>query len=150
MLGGSRSRLVAGVAAAGIGLAFWSCTSCTKAAPPPRSARPEPVNVQVNLTPSGIFVFPNRTHLGEGRQFPVWILTGAPDGSCLDIKFKKEDPLEPEPRDAAKVAQGPCKSVVRRGVPKPGTADKVYEYAVTITLPDGTRKELDPDIEVDK
>lgn len=121
--------------------------SCTKGVTLP-TGKPGSVNVQVQLTSAGIFVFPNSTHLGEGRQFPVWILTGAPDGSCLGIKFKEADPLEPEPPEITKVTSGPCKTVIRRGVPKRGTAGKIYRYGVTVTLPDGTTKYLDPDIEV--
>ncbi len=129
--------------------ALSGCSCCPKESGAGAAGQPQAVNIQVQLTPAGIFVFPNSTHLRMGRQHPVWILTGAPDGSCLEVKFKKEDPLEPEPPDAAKAA-GPCKSVIRRGVPKPGTEGRVFAYGVTVTLPDGATKSLDPDIEVDR
>jgi hypothetical protein len=131
-------------------LAVLSGCSCCPKVSTVAAGKPAPVNVLVQLTRAGIFVFPDHTHLGVGRQFPVWVLSGAPDGSCLDVKFKKEDPLEPEPREITKAAEGPCKTVIRRGVPKPGTEEKVFPYGVTVTLPDGTPITLDPDIEIDR
>lgn len=147
----NRTTLLAAAAALALAasLAVVSgCSCCPKVSD--TSEKQHPVNVQVQLTSAGIFVFPDRAHLGVGRQFPVWILTGAPEGSCLGVKFKKEDPLEPEPRDVARAAEGPCKTVVRRGVPKPGTEGRRFAYDVTITLPDRTTKVLDPEIEVDR
>lgn len=147
----NRTTTLAAVTALGLAASLTllsGCSCCPKA--PDASGKPHPVNVQVQLTSAGIFVFPDRTHLGVGRQFPVWILTGAPDGSCLGVKFKKEDPLEPEPRDVAKPEEGRCKTVIRRGVPKPGTEGRVFAYDVTVTLPDHSTKVLDPEIEVDR
>lgn len=147
----NRTTTLAAVAALALAASLAvlaGCSCCPKAQG--ELGKQLPVNVQVQLTPAGIFVFPDRTHLGVGRQYPVWILTGAPDGSCLDVKFKKEDPLEPEPREVARAAQGPCKTVIRRGVPKAGTEGRVFAYDVTVTLPDRTTKSLDPEIEVDR
>jgi hypothetical protein len=131
-------------------LAVLSGCSCGAKPPTTTPGPPEPVNVQVQLTSAGIAVSPDRAHLKVGRQFPVWILTGAPDRSCLEVKFKHEDPLEPEPPASAKAAAGACKTEIRRGVPKPGTEGRIFAYGVTVKLSDGTSKFLDPDIEVDR
>jgi hypothetical protein len=39
-------------------------------------------------------------------------------------------------------------AAVRKGVPQPGTAGKSFKYDVSVTLPDGVTKTLDPKVEI--
>lgn len=123
----------------------------------------EPVNILVvwKATSPQIFVLPHRARLLEERQYPVWVLVGAPEGSTLRIEFKSGSPLGPvtpanETKanlpvakvESAAMTEGP--GVVRMGAPKAGTAGKSFKYDVVVTSPDGKVARLDPNIDVDR
>lgn len=141
---GTRAVLVACL------IALSACTC----APPMRLEGPQPVNIQVVWKPatSGIFVFPNSARLGEGRDYPVWVLVGAPEDADLFIEFKDGSPLEDDPPAAS--SKGPSREagkghVVKKGKPKKGTAGKAYKYEVIVKIGNESHR-LDPFIEVDR
>lgn len=146
----NRKALIVVALAAGLG----PLLGCTCACPDVVGAGgPEPVNVVVtwNAGEKTITVAPDPVRLCERRQFPVWVLLGAPEGSTLGIAFPGESPLEEEPRLATMKA-APARevriAVVKKGVPKAGTAGKSFKYDVSILLPDGSRSTLDPRVDI--
>lgn len=148
MLGGSGSRLAAGFVAAGLVLMLPSCTKPGRFRADDHVKDVEPVNILVVLNDEKLHVFPHRTHLKEGLQYPVWILIGAPDDAELFMEFKDpaDTPLEDKPPKSDKE-----KHVFKKGVPKKDTNGKSYPYKVTVKVGgDAHTYILDPDIEVDK
>jgi hypothetical protein len=140
-------------ARAGLVACLITLSSCT-CAPPRLLEGTQPVNIQVvwKASTSGIFVFPNSAHLGEGRDYPVWVLIGAPEDAELFIEFKGGSPLEDDSPAAS--LKGTAREagkghVVKKGKPKKGTAGKAYKYDVIVKIGNEIHR-LDPYIEVDR
>jgi hypothetical protein len=102
---------------------------------------------------SEIFVFPNNAHLKEGRDYPVWVLVGAPDDAELSVDFKGDSPVEDNPPtlNAKAFAREAGKGhVVKKGKPKKDTGGKPpFKYEVTVKIGNEFHR-LDPYIEVDR
>ncbi len=132
----------------GAALLLAGCSTCPKYL---SEKSPEPVNILVLsiAEPPHVVVFPDTARLCEGKQYPVWVLSGAPAGSTLEISFRGPEgspffSSEAKPSREAKLA-----SVVKFGVAKPGTAGKRYKYNVTVRNENGeTIASLDPNVEI--
>jgi hypothetical protein len=145
------------VAALVLGAAVASAVGCQAAGPKLDLTHHQPVAVVVAYDEAEgkiASVSPDPVPVWEQYQYPVWYLIGAPDGSTIRAAFKKEDPLEPEEKEAAaaspkKERAGRCETpTFRRGVPKKGTAGRSFDYGLVVTLPDGTKKSLDPRMQI--
>lgn len=149
-----RSHSKAVLAVAALAIAIGPLIGCTYACPKVVGAGgPEQVNIAVTWSAAErtISVAPDPVRLCEQRQYPVWILLGAPEGTALGIAFTGESPLEEEPKLAA-MANTPSRDtrtpIVKKGVPKAGTAGRSFKYDVSVTLPDGSRTTLDPRVDI--
>ena len=142
-------------ARAGLVACLIALSSCAGGPNPKLLDEPQPVNILVvwKASTSDIYVFPNNAHLKEGRDYPVWVLVGAPDDAELSIEFKGGSPVEDNPPTVnAKALTGEAGKghVVKKGKPKKDMAGKPpFKYEVTIKI--GPKSYgLDPFIEVDR
>ncbi len=126
----------------GAALLLAGCSTCPKYL---SEKSPEPVNILVLAIaePPHIVVFPDTARLCEGKQYPVWVLSGGRAGLRLEISFTGP---EGSPFFSS---EGKSSAVVKYGVAKPGTAGKRYKYKVVVRNEDGeTVAALDPNVEI--
>jgi hypothetical protein len=124
----------------GAALLLAGCSTCPKYL---SEKSPEPVNILVLsiAEPPHIVVFPDTARLCEGKQYPLWVLSGAPAGATLAITFPEGSPFLSSEAKAG--------SVVRYGVARPGTAGRRYPYTVAIRNAAGEKvATFDPNVEI--
>jgi hypothetical protein len=126
----------------GAALLLAGCSTCPKYL---SEKSPEPVNILVLSIPEPphVVVFPDTARLCEGKQYPLWVLSGTPVGARLEISFTGP---EGSPFFSSEEKPG---AIVKYGVAKPGTAGRRYPYTVTIRNAAGEKAaSFDPNVEI--